>query len=189
MFSNYIVYHAFWGLSTVRSWLFLDRLLKEGELVYDKGWLSHGKDDEAFQSARYLELYEFAPQLYNSGVTDYEQLYGRLEQEVKKLNDGKIDRIVFNAMDGTSAGANSSGANSAVPRKKWFDSRRVVMYDWTLAGSGMTGMDPAQKMTPDEIKARKEAGELDRADIVRIKTVKNGMKIAELKDGSLVYVE
>ena len=167
---------------------FLNTALKNNGLFYEKdpGWFKRTvrKDDPIFQNARYIELYQLAEEIAPALNNDYEKIMQTLTTKIKQLNDGKIDRIVFNAIDGISA-----GANSAVPQKKWFDSRRVVMYDWTLAGTGMTGMDPAQKMTASEIKQRKAAGELDRADIVRIKTVKNGMKIAELKDGSLVYVE
>ena len=163
---------------------FLNTALKNNGLFYenDPGWFKRTvrKDDLIFQNARYIELYQLAEEIAPVLNNDYEKIMKVLTTKIKQLNDGKIDRIVFNAID---------VINSVVPEKKWFDSKRVVMYDWTLAGTGMTGMDPAQKMTPDEIKARKEAGELDRADIVRIKTVKNGMKIAELKDGSLVYVE
>jgi hypothetical protein len=155
---------------------FLNTALKNNGLFYenDPGWFKRTvrKDDPIFQNARYIELYQLAEEIAPALNNDYEKIMQVLTTKIKQLNEGVIDRIINNTING----------QLPLSKANIFDSRIDGLIPPYFAVKG-------GPMLPMEVAKRKAAGDIDMADVVSEEKNSNGTRKLTLKDGSIVYAQ
>lgn len=67
-------------------------------LIYDDGFWSNGEDSQAFQSSRFLEVYELAKSRLTEGK-DYFTIKTEIDECVAALNAGKVEAILMRSAD------------------------------------------------------------------------------------------